>query len=168
MSKTNSNALIEEASDISAERKLEPPIGRNPPTYAELRAQHSAAYEWAEAQPCRSWDFVNVPIESLTSLLHELRGASRNPAVHGGSINMGKDNIVPRFKPIADGKQWEIDATRSVAVYPGERGEIMLTWINGGKSVNVRLSKEAAKLTALAIFTYGRNLPADLEGPPVA
>lgn len=73
-----------------------------------------------------------------------------------------------RFKPIADGKRWEIDATRSVAVHPGARGEIMLTWINGENTVNVRLSKEAAKLTALAIFTYDRNLPADMDGPPVA
>jgi hypothetical protein len=41
-----------------------------PPTPEELREKYAEVYEWVEAQPCTSWDFVHVPIESLAALMH--------------------------------------------------------------------------------------------------
>ena len=36
----------------------------------ELRDKYSEVYAWVKAQPCVSYDFVQVPIESLAELLH--------------------------------------------------------------------------------------------------
>lgn len=64
--------------------------------------------------------------------------------------------------------QWTIDATRSVIIWTGERGDLFVTWVNGSNQVNVRLTKEAAQMTALALLHCGKNLLADCEGEPAA
>ena len=35
-----------------------------------LQERYAEAYAWVRAQPCISYDFVHVPIESLAELLH--------------------------------------------------------------------------------------------------
>lgn len=73
-----------------------------------------------------------------------------------------------RFIPQGPGQQWTIDATRSVIIQPGERGDMFVTWVNGENKVNVRLTKEAAAMTNLALLHCGKNLMADCEGEPAA
>jgi hypothetical protein len=34
-----------------------------------IREHYAGTYAWVAAQPCTSWDFVCVPIESLAELL---------------------------------------------------------------------------------------------------
>jgi hypothetical protein len=55
-----------------------------------------------------------------------------------------------------------------VVIQPGERGDLFVTWVNGENQVNVRLTKEAAAMTALALLHCGKNLMADCEGDPSA
>ena len=35
-----------------------------------LQERYAETYAWVKAQPCVSYDFVQVPIESLAELLH--------------------------------------------------------------------------------------------------
>lgn len=72
------------------------------------------------------------------------------------------------FKPKGTGSEWRFGDDRSVCAHPGENDELLLVYRNGSRETVVRLSKQAAKVTMVAINRYICGLPADYESPQAA
>jgi hypothetical protein len=141
--------------ECDEERAVPPPP--SPPTWCEhIIHWGNEWYLYAQKPPCRASPWNHCPICG-TKRPEEARPLPSPPPFPGN-----------RFKAKGTGLRWPIDATRFVNVQPGEQGDVFLTWINGENQVNVRLTKEAAAMTAMALLHFGRNLLPDCDGEPVA
>lgn len=57
------------------------------------------------------------------------------------------------FKPDGDGVNYKIAEGRDVSVFPGN-GDLVIVWRNQGKEHAIRLTKQAAEVTLLAMMNY--------------
>ena len=74
----------------------------------------------------------------------------------------------PIFTPLGNGTEWKVADGRFVAIMPGENNEVLLRFKNGDRMTHIRLSKEAARATIVALVRYVDGADLDFQTPKAA